>query len=103
MSGEEFDLQFLRACNIRPEQLMLLLQPFGGGMPTTDGDFNQLCVQLRRRGCVAEGVHGNIATVLQGPLRQERPGAYFADGDNAQQGRVPLNAEAHDVYFGGPP
>ena len=34
MSVEGCALQLLRACNIRPEQLMLLLQPNGGSMPT---------------------------------------------------------------------
>ena len=41
--------------------------------------------------------------MLQGPLRQARPGAYFTDGDSAQQEGVPLNAAVRDVYFGGPP
>jgi hypothetical protein len=40
-------------------------------MPTTEPQFNQLVQQLRRHGHVAEGTHGNIATVLSGRDRQE--------------------------------
>ena len=52
MSVEGWSLQLLRTCKIRPEQLMLLLQPLGGSMPTTDAEFNQLCVQLHLHGHV---------------------------------------------------
>ncbi len=97
MSVDGCSLQLLRACNIRPEQLMLLLQPFGGSLPTTDAEFNLLCTHLRRHGRVAEGAHGNIATVLRGPFHQARPGAYFTDSDSAQQEGVLLSAAAGDV------
>ena len=105
MSVEGCALQLLRACNIRPEQLMLLLQPYGGSMPTTDAEFNILVTQLRRHGHVTEGVHGNIATVLRGPFHQARPGAYFTDGDVAysQQEGTTLNATAREVYYGETP
>ena len=103
MSVEGCSLQLLRACNIRPEQLMMLLQPFGGSMPTTDAEFNLLCTQLRRHGHVTEGVHGNFATVLRVPFHQARPGAYFTDGDTAQQEGVHLSAAAREVYFGDVP
>ena len=91
MSVEGCALQLLRACNIRPEQLMLLLQPYGGSMPTTDAEFNALVTQLRRHRHVTEGVHGNIATVLRGPFHQARPGAYYAEGerDHTQQEGTP--------------
>ena len=96
-------LQPLRACDIRRAQLMRLIQPVGGIMPATDAEFYQLCVQLRRCGHIAERVHGNTATLLQGPLRQTRPGAYCTEGDNAQYERVPLDADIPDVYYGSPP
>ena len=105
MSVEGCALQLLRACNIRPEQLMLILQPYGGSMPTTDAEFNLLVTQLRRHGHVTEGVHGNIATVLRGPFQQARPGAYYADGDRdyAQQEGTTPNAATREVYYGEAP
>ena len=105
MSVEGCALQLLRACNIRPEQLMLILQPYGGSMPTTDTEFNLLVTQLRRHGHVTEGVHGNIATVLRGPFQQARPGAYYADGDRdyAQQEGTTPNAATREVYYGEAP
>ena len=77
MSVEGCALQLLRACNIHANQLMLLLQPFNGMMPTTEAQLNAMIQQLRRHGHVTEGTHGNIATVLSGPLRQARPNAYL--------------------------
>ena len=85
---------------------MLLLQPYGGSMPTTDAEFNQLVTQLRRHGHVTEGVHGNIATVLRGPFHQARPGAYYAEDerDHTQQEGTTLNASStREVYYGEAP
>ena len=105
MSVEGCALQLLRACNIRPEQLMLILQPYGGSMPTTDAEFNLLVTQLRRNGHASEGVHGNIASILRGPFHQARPGAYYADGDRdyAQQKWTTPNAATREVYYGEAP
>ena len=36
-------------------------------------------VNRRRFGHISEGTQGNIASSLQGPLRQARPGAYLAE------------------------
>ena len=71
-------LQILRACNVSPQHLHILLQPFQGRLPTTDAQFNQLCTQLRRYGRISENAPGNIASALHGPPRQARPGAYHA-------------------------
>ena len=95
VSVEGCALQLLRACNIHPNQLMLLLQPFAGMMPTTEPQFNQLVQQLRRHGHVAEGTHGNIATVLSGPLRQARPNAYFAEEQAEQAEWISPNPASH--------
>ncbi len=72
MGAEGCALHLSRACS---GQLMLLIEPFGGMMPTSGAQFHQLVQQLRRQGHVAEGVCGNITTVLQGPLRRARPHA----------------------------
>ena len=83
---------------------MILLQPYGGKFPTTDAEFNTLATQLRRFGHISEGTQGNIASALQGPMRQARPGAYFADDTPAvgEQEAVRLTAsDSHQAYFGG--
>ncbi len=56
---------------------------------TNDTEFIQLCVQLRRHGQVTEGARGKVFSAPQGPLRQAHRGAYFTDGDSAQQERPP--------------
>ena len=73
MSVEGCALQLLRACHIQPQHLLVLLQPFGGKLPTTDQEINNFTTQLRRFGHISEGAPGNIASALRGPMRQERP------------------------------
>jgi hypothetical protein len=72
-------LQQLRACNIQPTHLFTLLQPFRGQLPQDELQFHAMCTQLRRFGHMSEGTQGNIASSLQGPLRQARQGAYLAE------------------------
>ena len=79
MSVEGCALQILRACNINPHQIILLLHPFGGRMPNNEAEFSQLCTALRRMGRIMEGVPGNVSTLLRGPMREARPGAYVAE------------------------
>ena len=103
MSVEGCALQLLRACNIQPQHLMILLQPFGGKLPSTDAEFNALATQLRRFGHISEGSPGNIASALQGPMRQARPGAYFADDTPAvgeQEAERLTASESHQAFFG---
>jgi hypothetical protein len=101
MSVEGCALQLLRACNIHPQQLMLILQPFGGLMPATEAQLQQLVQQLRRQGHLTEGVHGNIGTILQGPLRQARPGTFLAGDMDGQQseGISPNTADPQSAYW----
>ena len=80
MTGEGCALQILRAVGIGTQHLFQLLQPFGGQLPQTEVQFNQLTQQLRRHGHITEGFPGNIASSLHGPFRQARPGAHIAEG-----------------------
>ena len=80
MSMEVCALQLLRACNIQPQHLFTLLQPFRGQLPQDEPQFHELCTQLRRFGQISEGTQGHIVSSLQGPLRplrQARPNAYL--------------------------
>ena len=43
-----------------------------------------MITQVRREGHIQEHTPGNIATILQGPFRQARPGAYCAEPENMQ-------------------
>ena len=88
MTVEGCALQILRAVGVGTQHLFTLLQPFGGQLPTTEGQFQQMTMQLRRHGHISEGAPGNIASSLQGPFRQARASAYWADGG------VSGNAEA---------
>ena len=73
MSIEGCSLQLLRAVGIRPQHLYTLLQPFEGQLPRTEQEFSKMCQELRRHGHIMESTHGNISSVLAGPLHQAQP------------------------------
>ena len=84
MNIQGCSLQLLRALGVPHQQLFFILQPFGGGFPQTEAQFQQMTADLRRWGRIQEGVPGNIAQTLYGPFRQARPGAYYAEGDGEE-------------------
>ena len=92
MSVEGQSLQLLRAIGIQSQHLFTLLQPYQGRLPNTDADFGNLCDQLKRYGHVTEGTRDNIGNALHGPLRQARPGQYFAEDQEAYQGAARASA-----------
>ena len=98
MSVEGCALQILRACNINPHQIILLLHPFGGRMPNNEAEFSQLCTALRRQGHIMEGVPGNVSTLLRGPMREARPGAYVTDQQGDAIAQSPGTQQ--QTYFG---
>ena len=71
-------------------------------MPATEAQLSQLVQQLRRQGHLSEGIHGNIGTILHGPMRQARPGAYLAGDAGSQQleGDTLNAADAQHAYWG---
>ena len=80
-----------------------ILQPFGGQLPQTDAQFQQLSAQLRRYGHISENAPGNVASALHGPPRQARPGAYITSSNaQALQTAVRRTVEAGGAgtYFG---
>ena len=78
-------LQILRACNVAPQHLFNLLQPFNDQLPSTAEQLSALCRTLRRHGHIAERLPGNIASALHGPASQARAGAYMAIDDPTSQ------------------
>ena len=87
----------LRALRVSPQMWTLLLQPFGGNMPTQEQELIQMEEHLRRQGHLLEGV------MNQSPQQ----GAHFADGGLgsffAEPGgcapSVPQGAAASGGYF----
>jgi hypothetical protein len=79
MSIEGCSLQLLRAVGIQTQHLYTLLQAFGGELPSTDAQFQEMRAQLRRYCHISEGFHGNVASALHGPMRQARRSNYQFD------------------------
>ena len=50
MPTEFCALQILRACNVAPQHLFTLLQPFNDQLPSTPEQLSTLCRTLRRHG-----------------------------------------------------
>ena len=97
MSVEGCALQLLRAVGIGTQHMLTLLQPFRGQMPQTEAQFQELTTQLRMYGHISEGAPGNIASPLQGPFRQARPGAYLEQGGGAAS-----SSTTPPTFFGNP-
>ena len=88
-------LQLFRAIGMGPQQMMTILQPIGGQLPTNDAEFANVCQSLRRYGHIQENHPNNIGQSLQGPFRQARPGQYFAESDPQ-----PGESSASHTYYG---
>ena len=95
-------LQLFRSVGMNPQQMMTILQPLGGQLPTNDQEFNMVCQQLRRYGHITENYPGNIGQALHGPFRQARPGAYFAEGglEAAREAAQRTTSGDMHTYFG---
>ena len=76
-------LSWLLLCAVRPtsQQLVQILQPFDQQFPTTEQQFEQLMMTLRRLGHILENSYGNIATQL---TNGHRNFAVFGDGEPQQ-------------------
>ena len=77
-------LQLLIALGTTPSQMVQLLQPTGGQLPTNEADFNTVCLSIRRYGHITENHPGNIGQALHGPMRPARPGAYHTNEHSGQ-------------------
>ena len=82
MAVEGCALQILRSCGVPQQQLLVLLQPFGGQLPTTDAQLQELFTNLRRHGHIMEGVRGNISSVVNGQYHQARAGQYYGEAES---------------------
>ena len=90
MSTEGYSLMILRAIGVSDDQLVNLLQPFGGRLPANDRDFGNMKAALRRMGHILEHTPGNIAGAFRGGgsrshLAAEATQAFLANDQQAQR------------------
>ena len=67
----------LRAVRITGNQLVNLLQPFGGRVPNTQQQFDTMVNQLRSMGHIYERAPGNVASTLGGSHQHHN--AHYTD------------------------
>ena len=65
MSWEGYSWMLLRACGVNHHQLLTILQPTNNRYPTTEAEFEAMCLALRRMGHVLENAPNNIAQHLR--------------------------------------
>ena len=70
MTWEGYSHLLLRACRVNPQQMVSLFSPFGGIPPTTEQQFNQMEMAIRRMGHILEGTTFSLARQLQRPTQQ---------------------------------
>ena len=61
MTWEGYSHLLLRACRVDPQQMVTLLSPCGGIPPTTEQQFNQMEMAIRRMGHILEGTTFSLA------------------------------------------
>ncbi|MCP4853128.1 MAG: hypothetical protein GY903_01375, partial [Fuerstiella sp.] len=96
MTWEGYAITLLRIVGVNDQQLMQLLSPLQGQIPTDEPQFNQMILMMRRMGHIIENQPGNIATAL----RQGAPGAtptFFAGQTDGQ-----ADADTSQGWSGGP-
>ena len=54
---ESYSSFLLRACRVKPQQLISLFQPFNGQPPTNEQQISQIEMALRRMGHILNGTH----------------------------------------------
>ena len=82
-------VQFIKAAGISSAQLITLTQPFGGRLPTNEGELEHMFNQIRRTWHILEGSPGNLGSLLHGPPRQAHRRAYVAHA--IEQSENPTN------------
>ena len=68
MSWEGYSWMLLRATGVSSAQLLQLLQPTGNRYPTTEAEFEAMCLAIRRMGHIIESAPHNIAQHLRAPV-----------------------------------
>ena len=61
----------LRACRLSQEQILRLLEPSDGRMPTTHAQYDAMIIKPRQMGHILEHTPGNIVEGLRAGRRQQ--------------------------------
>ena len=77
--------RIIRSVGVNEEQLLRLLEPTNGVLPTTDAQLQDLMLRIRRMGHVLENSHNNIASRLN-PRRDTRHYYIGESGDEQRHG-----------------
>ena len=84
----------LKALHVNENQLLTLLQPFGGRFPQNQAELDDLRLRARRMGHIIENTPGNIASTLRSNNNVGRQGArafLVGDGDNQNSQQAPTD------------
>ena len=89
MSIPGYSMALLRACGANNEQLLQVLAPIGGRLPTTEDDLQRMQAYLRRMGHILEAFPNNIAQTLGQRTPHNTPTFFGTDGNTQQQQQWP--------------
>eukprot|EP00971_Amphidinium_carterae_P327509 6458914-Amphidinium_carterae.1 len=73
LGPEPTALMLLKACGVSHHQFLQLTQGIGHRLPATEGEFEELCRQLRRLGHILEQYPNNLAQQLGPRHHQSQP------------------------------
>ena len=65
MSWEGYTWILLRFVGARPDQLIQVLQPFNNRFPSTEPEFEQMCMTIRRMAHIIENTPGNLSATIR--------------------------------------
>ena len=78
MSWEGYTWILLRTIGVSSQDLISILQPVQGQFPSTEPEFEAMCMTIRRMGHIRENAPHNIAHALRG----DRGNTMFAESPN---------------------
>ena len=88
MSWEMYAWLLLRANGMNQTQLLNILQPMQGRFPSTEQEFKNMELTLRRVGCVLENAPTSLASQLRTPPTARN---YLASFGERFEGQPPWN------------
>ena len=92
MSWEGYTWILLRAIGVSSSDLTNVLQPVQGQFPSTEADFDAMCMTLRRMGHIRENAPHNLAHALRS---NDRGNAMFVEPDGMA---FPITQTGHDPW-----
>ena len=93
MSWEGYTWILLRAIGVSSQDLIHVLQPAQGQFPSTEPEFDAMCMTLRRMGHVRENAPHNLAHALRS---NDRGNAMFVEPDGMA---FPVSQASQDPWM----